>query len=427
MDDIDILDYIDILYEDNHVICAVKPPGILSQADSTGDSDMLSLLKRYIKARYGKPGNVYLGLVHRLDRPVGGIMAFARTSKAAARLSEQIRERRVRKTYIAAVRGATPLGAPVRLEHIITKDAGANMVTVRNCPGGAPGMGPFSAPGGAERRDGSGEQDMNSLGASGGAGRRDVGGRRMSGDSGAGARRGGAPGAGLPDSALSGAAPSNAILSGGDPRGAALPENVAALVYETLEYAAADDMSLVEISLITGRPHQIRAQFAFVGHPVAGDRKYGRDGGYRASRDSGCRTGRDGAGGTGAGRGGNESRDVRGCMEHGRSEEGAGRGGSERDGSERGAGRGFLERNCTERGGSIAGVAQRGLGAAGRSGAAFIARERQPLQWPALWAARLEFEHPAKREIVSLRSAPPPELPWTLFGAAADALRSDPQ
>ena len=67
----------DILYEDNHLLVAVKPPNMLSQADKTGDTDILTLLKGYIKEKYQKPGNVYLGLVHRLDRPVGGLMVFA--------------------------------------------------------------------------------------------------------------------------------------------------------------------------------------------------------------------------------------------------------------------------------------------------------------------------------------------------------------
>ena len=79
----------DVFYEDNHIIVALKPAGVLSQADSSGAPDMLTLLKDYIKAKYNKPGNVYLGLVHRLDRPVSGVMVFARTSKAASRLSEQ--------------------------------------------------------------------------------------------------------------------------------------------------------------------------------------------------------------------------------------------------------------------------------------------------------------------------------------------------
>ena len=82
----------DILYEDNHVLVAVKPANMLSQADQTGDTDILSLLKEDIRVRYHKPGNVYLGLVHRLDRPVGGLMVFARTSKAASRLSAQFQK-----------------------------------------------------------------------------------------------------------------------------------------------------------------------------------------------------------------------------------------------------------------------------------------------------------------------------------------------
>ena len=82
----------DVLYEDNHVLVAVKPPNMLSQADRTGDTDILTELKAYIREEYHKPGNVYLGLVHRLDRPVGGLMVFARTSKAASRLSAQMQE-----------------------------------------------------------------------------------------------------------------------------------------------------------------------------------------------------------------------------------------------------------------------------------------------------------------------------------------------
>ena len=80
-----------VIYEDNHIIVVEKIPNIPSQADKTGDTDMLSLVKSYIKEKYNKPGNVYLGLVHRLDRPVGGLMIFAKTSKAASRLSNQER------------------------------------------------------------------------------------------------------------------------------------------------------------------------------------------------------------------------------------------------------------------------------------------------------------------------------------------------
>ena len=96
---------LDILYEDNHIIVVFKPAGILSQADKSGDLDMLTIIKSYLKEKYNKPGNVYLGLVHRLDRPVCGIMVFAKTSKAAARLSEEIRNNKMHKKYLAIVHG----------------------------------------------------------------------------------------------------------------------------------------------------------------------------------------------------------------------------------------------------------------------------------------------------------------------------------
>ena len=96
---------INILYEDNHLLVVEKPIGMLSQSDITGDEDLLSLLKEYIKEKYKKPGNVYLGLVHRLDRMVGGVMVFARTSKAAARLSKMIQDGDFNKTYIALCHG----------------------------------------------------------------------------------------------------------------------------------------------------------------------------------------------------------------------------------------------------------------------------------------------------------------------------------
>ncbi|MGI6077671.1 MAG: RluA family pseudouridine synthase [Fastidiosipilaceae bacterium] len=96
---------ISIIYLDNHIVAAIKPPGILSQADRTGAPDMLTILKGFLKNYYNKPGQVFLGLVHRLDRPVGGVMIFARTSKAASRLSAQIRERQITKSYCAIVHG----------------------------------------------------------------------------------------------------------------------------------------------------------------------------------------------------------------------------------------------------------------------------------------------------------------------------------
>ena len=96
---------LNILYEDNHLIVVVKPYNVLSQSDNTKDIDMLTIIKNYIKEKYNKPGNVYLGLVHRLDRPTGGIMVFAKTSKAAARLSKQIKDNKFTKKYLAVVHG----------------------------------------------------------------------------------------------------------------------------------------------------------------------------------------------------------------------------------------------------------------------------------------------------------------------------------
>ena len=96
---------LDILYEDNHIIVVTKFVNIPSQADKTEDIDMLSIVKEYIRVKYNKPGNVYVGLVHRLDRPVGGVMVFAKTSKAASRLSEEVRTRTVKKKYLCIVNG----------------------------------------------------------------------------------------------------------------------------------------------------------------------------------------------------------------------------------------------------------------------------------------------------------------------------------
>jgi len=94
-----------IIYEDNHIIVVEKLVNIPSQGDKTGDVDMLTIIKQYLKKKYNKPGNVYLGLIHRLDRPVGGVMVFAKTSKAAARLSEQVREKVFKKKYLVIANG----------------------------------------------------------------------------------------------------------------------------------------------------------------------------------------------------------------------------------------------------------------------------------------------------------------------------------
>jgi len=118
----------DVLYEDNHVLVAVKPPNMLSQGDSTGDTDLLTLLKEYLKEEYGKPGNVYLGLVHRLDRPVGGLMVFARTSKAASRLSEQMRRHEMGREYLCVTLGEVE--GSFTLTDYIWKDPIRNKVVV---------------------------------------------------------------------------------------------------------------------------------------------------------------------------------------------------------------------------------------------------------------------------------------------------------
>lgn len=122
---------LEIVYEDNHLLAVVKPPGILSQADDTMEPDMVTLLKQDLKERYYKPGNVFVGLVHRLDRPVGGVMLFAKTSKAASRLSESVRSRSFDKRYLAVVHGS-PDQTQGRLRHFLRKDAARNIVTVHD-------------------------------------------------------------------------------------------------------------------------------------------------------------------------------------------------------------------------------------------------------------------------------------------------------
>lgn len=176
---------IPVLYEDNHLLVIDKPAGVLSQEDHTGDPDVLNLCKSYIKEKYNKPGKVFLGLVHRLDRPVGGVMVIARTSKAASRLSEQIRKRRMGKTYWAYVHGQTDMFG--ELVHFIEKDNKSNTVKAYKSP-----------------KKNAKESRLNFI---------------------------------------------------------TVKQNKKA--------------SIVEVDLITGRPHQIRAQFAAEGHPLWGDYRYG--------------------------------------------------------------------------------------------------------------------------------------------------------
>ncbi len=118
-----------ILYEDNHLLVVEKPVNIPTQADQSGDKDLLTMLKEDIKVRYKKPGNVYLGLVHRLDRPVGGVMIFAKTSKAASRLSESVRNRSFKKSYLAVVHGE-PKKNKAQLIHYLIKNGQTNTVHV---------------------------------------------------------------------------------------------------------------------------------------------------------------------------------------------------------------------------------------------------------------------------------------------------------
>ncbi len=112
---------IKILYEDNHIIAVEKPAGVLSQGDRSGQTSMFGLVKKYLKEKYKKPGNVFLGIVHRLDRPVSGILLFAKTSKGASRLSEQFRNKTIEKTYHALVVGKPPKNRGV-LVNVIGKD-----------------------------------------------------------------------------------------------------------------------------------------------------------------------------------------------------------------------------------------------------------------------------------------------------------------
>lgn len=178
---------IPIIYEDNHLLVIDKPSGVLSQEDHTNDPDVLTLCKQYIKKAYNKPGNVWLGLVHRLDRPVSGLMVLAKTSKSASRLSEQIRQHQLDKMYWALVYGMTPMEAT--LVHFLEKDARTNTVRAYNSK-----------------------------------------------------------------------------------RGKAKESKLA---FKTIKQSA--HYSVVEIDLITGRPHQIRVQLEKIGHPIWGDYKYAEE------------------------------------------------------------------------------------------------------------------------------------------------------
>jgi len=184
------MDYgkLQILFEDNHLLVVIKPFNVPSQEDESKDEDFLTALKIYIKEKYQKPGNVYLGLVHRLDRPTGGIMVFAKTSKAAARLSGQIEEGSFEKKYLAVTVGA-PKHPKDTLINYLKKNSITNVVSV------------------------------------------------------------------VPQ--------------------ATVDAKRAELSYKILEVNK--NISLLEISLYTGRSHQIRVQLSHIKCPVFGDARYGGD------------------------------------------------------------------------------------------------------------------------------------------------------
>ncbi len=118
-----------VLYEDNHIIVVLKPQNVPSQGDASGDESMLERVKAYVKEKYDKPGEAYIGLVHRLDRPTGGVMVFARTSKAAARLAEQMKNGKLEKKYLTILCG-TPRDRQAHLSDYLVKDEKLNKVRV---------------------------------------------------------------------------------------------------------------------------------------------------------------------------------------------------------------------------------------------------------------------------------------------------------
>lgn len=123
------------VYEDNHLLVVVKPQGKLTQSDETGDLSLQDECKQYIKEKYQKPGEVYLGLVHRLDRPVGGLVAFARTSKAASRLSEQLRVHHMEREYLAVVEGESLPAEGTLCDWLLQGEDGLVRVVTEGTPG----------------------------------------------------------------------------------------------------------------------------------------------------------------------------------------------------------------------------------------------------------------------------------------------------
>lgn len=126
-------DKLHVLYEDNHLLVVNKPAGLLVQGDSTGDKTLLDIGKEYIKEKYNKPGNVFLGVVHRLDRPVSGVILMAKTSKALERLNKQFRDRNIHKKYWAIVK-RRPRNVKDKLVHYLIKNNDKNVVTAYDKP-----------------------------------------------------------------------------------------------------------------------------------------------------------------------------------------------------------------------------------------------------------------------------------------------------
>lgn len=176
----------DVIYEDNHIIVVNKMPGEIVQGDKTGDTPLSEKIKAYLKEKYNKPGNVFCGVVHRIDRPVGGVVVFAKTSKALTRLNEMLRKGEMHKTYWALVEGK-PDKDEDELKDYLVSDGRINKTFVA----------------------GKGDKDAKEC----------------------------------------------------------------VLRYKTI--AKGDRYTLLEINLLTGRKHQIRAQLSNIGHPIKGDLKYG--------------------------------------------------------------------------------------------------------------------------------------------------------
>lgn len=185
----------DIVYEDNHIIIVDKKAGEIVQGDKTGDKPLSDIIKDYLKEKYNKPGNVFCGVVHRIDRPVSGLVIFAKTSKALERLNKMLRDGEIHKTYHALVEGSVQIPEG-NLQNYLLSDGRINKTFIT------------------------------------GPGRKDA--------------------------------------------------KFAQLKYKVL--ALGERYSLLEVELLTGRKHQIRAQLANIGHPIKGDLKYGA---HRSNPDGG--------------------------------------------------------------------------------------------------------------------------------------------